>query len=133
MSSLKNKILVIFGFIFAVNTSYADNSAMDCLKTGWEGNNYVFQNICDYNVYVMYCTEGKKTSGKFCGDYTGSKGLKGSFYTHTFNLKAGKTQSKYKPSGIRYGACKGMTGFGRDFTDHKDGTYVCEEPKRLYD
>ena len=133
MSSLKNKILVIFGFIFAVNTSYADNSAMDCLKTGWEGNNYVFQNICDYNVYVMYCTEGKKTSGKFCGDYTGSKGLKGSFYTHTFNLKAGKTQSKYKPSGIRYGACKGMTGFGRDFTDHKDGTYVCEEPKTLYD
>ena len=133
MSSVKNKILVLFGCIFAVNTSFADNSAMDCLKTGWEGNNYVFQNICDYNVYVMYCTEGKKTTGKFCGDYTGSKGLKGSFYTHTFNLKAGKTQSKYKPSGIRYGACKGMTGFGRDFTDYKDGTYVCEEPKRLYD
>jgi hypothetical protein len=133
MLSSNKKILVLLSFIFSVNTSYADNSAMDCLKTGWEGNNYVFQNICDYNVYVMYCTEGKKTTGKFCGDYTGSKGLKGSFYTHTFNLKAGKTQSKYKPSGIRYGACKGMTGFGRDFTDHEDGTYVCEEPKRLYD
>ncbi len=44
-------------------------------------------NVCDYNVFVMYCTEGKKTTGKYCGDYTGSKGLKGSFYTYSFNLK----------------------------------------------
>jgi len=131
-SSVKT-ILVLSGLLFAVNVSYADDTAMDCVKTQWEGNNYIFKNVCDYNVFVMYCTEGKKTTGKFCGDYTGSEGLKGSFYTHTFNLKAGKKQSKYKPAGIRYGACKGMTGFGRYFTDHKDGSYVCEEPRRLYD
>ncbi len=127
------KILVVSSFLLAINVSYADTSAMDCVKTKWEGNNYTFKNVCDYNVFVMYCTEGKKTTGKYCGDYTGSKGLKGSFYTHTFNLKAGKKQSKYKPRGIRYGVCKGMTGFGRYFTDHKDGSYVCEEPRRLYD
>jgi len=133
MYSSVKKILVLSGLLFAVNVSYADDTAMDCVKTQWEGNNYIFKNVCDYNVFVMYCTEGKKTTGKFCGDYTGSEGLKGSFYTHTFNLKAGKKQSKYKPAGIRYGACKGMTGFGRYFTDHKDGSYVCEEPRRLYD
>lgn len=133
MFNLKKKMLIAVIFLFAVNVSYADNSAMACVKTNWEGNNYIFTNVCDHNVYVMYCTEGKKTSGKYCGDYTGSKGLKGSFYTHSFNLKVGKNKSKYKPKGIRYGACKGMTGFGRNFTDNKDGTYVCEEPKRLYD
>jgi len=133
MYSSVKKILILSGLLFAVNVSYADDTAMDCVKTQWEGNNYIFKNVCDYNVFVMYCTEGKKTTGKFCGDYTGSEGLKGSFYTHTFNLKAGKKQSKYKPAGIRYGACKGMTGFGRYFTDHKDGSYVCEEPRRLYD
>jgi len=133
MSHFKKKMLFVIGLLFITNVSYADNSAMDCVKTKWKGNNYVFTNVCDYNVYVMYCTEGKKTSGKYCGDYTGSKGEKGSFYTHTFNLKVGKNKSKYKPKGIRYGACKGMTGFGRKFTDHKDGSFNCEEPKRLYD
>ena len=133
MTNFNKKSLWVLGLLSALNVSYADTSAMNCVKTNWECNNYVFRNICDYNVFVMYCTEGKKTTGKFCGDYTGSKGLKGSFYTHTFNLKSGKKQSKYKPSGIRYGACKGMTGFGRQFTDYKDGSYVCEEPKRLYD
>ena len=133
MFHLKKKTLITMACLLAVNVSYADNPAMACVQTHWEGNNYIFRNTCDHNVFVMYCTEGKKTSGKFCGDYTGSKGLKGSFYTHSFNLKAGKKQSKYKPRGIRYGACKGMTGFGRYFTDHKDGSYVCEEPRRLYD
>ncbi len=61
-----------------------------------------------------------------------SKGLIGSFYTHNFNLKVGKTQSKYKPRGIWYGACKGMIGFGRNFTDHKDDSFNCEEPRKLY-
>jgi hypothetical protein len=81
------KILVASSFLLAINDSYADTSAIDCVKTKWEGNNYTFMNVCDYNVFVMYCTEGKKTTGKYCGDYTGSKGLKGSFYTYLFNLK----------------------------------------------
>ena len=73
------KILVLSGLLLAANISYADDAAMDCVKTQWDGNNYIFKNLCDYNVFVMYCTEGKKTTGKFCGDYTGSEGLKGSF------------------------------------------------------
>ena len=76
MFNLKKKTLIVMGFLLTVNVSYADNPAMACVKTHWEGNNYSFNNVCDYNVFVMYCTEGKKTSGKFCGDYTGSKGLK---------------------------------------------------------
>ena len=119
--------------MLTLNSSYADNSAIDCVTTSWDKDNFIFQNTCDYNIYVMYCTKGKKTSGKFCGDYKGSKGEKGSYYTHTFNLKVGKSKSKWRPKGIEFGACKGMTGFGRDFSDNPDGTYRCEEPKRLHD
>lgn len=113
--------------------SYADNSAMECLSTRWDGDKLYFTNVCDYNIYVMYCTTEVKTSGKYCGDYAGSKGEKGSYYTHTFNLKVGTEDYKWKPRGIKYGACKGMTGFGRQFSDYEDGRYSCEEPKRLYE
>ncbi len=39
------KILVVNSFLLAMNVSYADTSAMDCVKTNWEGNNYVFRNV----------------------------------------------------------------------------------------
>ncbi len=127
------KIPLFVLLALTLNTSYADNSAINCVATSWDKDNFIFKNSCDHNIYVMYCTKGKKTSGKFCGDYKGSKGEKGSYYTHTFNLKAGKTQSKWRPEGIEFGACKGMTSFGKDFSDNPDGTYSCEEPKRLHD
>jgi hypothetical protein len=106
---------------------------MECVSTKWDGNNFVFKNSCDYNIYVMYCGTDKKISGKYCGDYKGSAKNKGTYYTHTFNLKAGKTKSKWKPGNLKYGACKGMTGFGRSFTDRPDGSFSCEEPRRMYD
>lgn len=111
----------------------ADNSALQCVSTHWEGDNYVFTNTCDHNIYVMYCSTDKKISGKFCGDYKGSTKGKGSYYTHTFNLKVGKTQKKWRPGSIQYGACKGMTGFGRSFSDRPDGSFACEEPRRMHD
>lgn len=126
------KISLFIVLMATMSISYADNSAMACLKTWWVGEKLYFKNICEHNIYVIYCTTGKKTSGKYCGDYKGSEGKKGSYYTHSFNLKVGKEQYKWRPEGIEYGACKGMTGFGRSFTDFPDGRYSCEEPKRLY-
>lgn len=125
--------LVLTIMLLTVNTSHANNSGMSCLSTQWDGDNLVFKNSCNYNIYVMYCSPEKKISGKYCGGYKGSAKNKGTYYTHTFNLKAGKTKSKWKPKNLQYGACKGMAGFGRSFTDKKDGSYSCEKPRRMYD
>ena len=106
---------------------------MECLSTSRDGNNFIFKNSCEHNIYVMYCGASKKISGKICGGYKGSAKGKGTYYTHTFNLKSGKTKSKWKPGDIKYGACKGMTGFGRSFSDKPDGSFACEKPRRMYD
>lgn len=130
---MRINFLFLVGIFFLASNAFAENSAMDCVSAKWQDNDYVFRNICDYNIYIMYCSTDKKISGKYCGDYKGSNENKGSYYTHSFNLKRGKSRSKWKPGDIKYAACKGMTGFGRTFTDYSDGRFSCEEPRRLYD
>ena len=134
MFRISNIMFVLSAILLSASVSFAGNAAMDCVDTHWKGNKFIFENRCDINVFVSYCSEDKKMSGKLCGQYSGSAASKkGTFFTHSFNLKAGKTNSLYKPGSVRYAVCKGMTGFGKDIKDDRRGSFWCPEPRRLRD
>lgn len=131
-----NKGIFFLGLLLVAissSLSFAGNSANRCVDTWRDGDKFYFKNECRYNIFVVYCSEDGRISGKSCGDYSGDKS-KGTFYTHSMNLKPGETRYKWKAGHIIYGACKGKhTSFNKPVKDHPDGSFSCPNPKRLHD
>jgi len=93
-------------------------NAAECVQSSSEDGLPTLENKCNYDVWVVYCSN---TGKKSCG--SGSK-----YYTHSRKLSPGKPfNSKYSmpPSGkVTYGAC-----YERSPSKlNKDGSYACRNP-----
>ena len=132
MLKISKATIFLIAIMLMAGVSYAGNSAKRCLDTRRDGDRFYFTNTCDYNIFVFYCSKDVKQSGKYCGDYTKDRS-KGTFFTHSFNLKAGDERYKWKVGSVRYGACKGKSGFEKSFKDSPGGRYTCPEPWGMHD
>lgn len=123
----------LFAYLITAFTALAAGDASPaCVSHSPTGDSYEFRNSCSYNTFVVYCSTTKKISGKNCGDYAGDAS-KGTFYTHSFNLRKGQSHKLYKPGALRFGVCKGMVSFGKTVRDDANGNFWCPPPKRLND
>ncbi len=106
-----------------VSAGNPGTQASSCISESNRNGNTVFENNCGEKAFVIYCGDLKYTKKK-CGEGSG-------YYTHSFNLESGARNEVATNGYIKWGACLGGVGFGRDeFSDSRNGDYTCKRTGR---
>jgi len=127
--------LYVIGLLFvafSTSASAAGNpgrSAMECVTASRVKDDVVFENNCNYKVFVVWCGDSKYSKKK-CGD--GPQG--NSFYTSSDNIGPNDSKRVYGIQNYRYAACEGGIGFGKnEIKDSPDGSFTCVPSKSAAD
>ena len=102
--------------------------APDCLKITEKGSRLIWENVCEEEISIAYCSPTKPIWGKKCGD----GGKTNVFYTHMTNMKAGeKSDKSINDKDYRVAPCHGRLNnwdIQDTFWSTADGAYGCTDP-----
>ncbi|MBF0188057.1 MAG: hypothetical protein HQL50_09020, partial [Magnetococcales bacterium] len=104
--------------------------AGECFRDWEEGDLHYFQNTCDREITVAYCSHTKKFSGKHCGQ---NKAPNNVYFTHMKHLGPYEKDYKYKGGLMEFAPCFGrINQWERPlrFKSHKRGWFYCPPPKK---
>ena len=102
--------------------------APNCLHVQNNGSRVVWENVCDEEISVGYCSPTKPIWGRKCGD----GGKTNVFYTHLTTMKArSKSERSIEDKDYRVAPCYGRLNawdLKDTFRSAADGTYDCTNP-----
>jgi hypothetical protein len=114
--------------LFTCSQQVLAQPAPNCLHIQEEGKRVIWENVCEEEISIAYCSPTKPIFGRKCGD----GGKTNAFYTHLTNMK-GKSKDNHPlaDKDYRVAPCYGYIN-GWDlkgkFWSTADGLYGCADP-----